>query len=368
MFTNKKNNFQKKKYFMNLALIQAMRNLGNTGQNPSVGSIIVKKGCVIASGVTSIGGHPHSEKNAIDNSKQDLSNSDMYVTLEPCSHYGKTPPCVNIIYKKKIKKVFFSLLDPDERSYNKSKLILQKKGVSVNKNLLNNKVKTFYKSYLKYKKLKLPFVTCKFAVSKDFYSISKKKAWITNKFSRGRVHLMRSNHDCIISSINTILIDNPQLTCRIDGLEERSPVKIILDKKLKVRKNLKILNNSSQYPTIFFYHHLKPKKIKLLKKFNIRHYKIPLDQNHELDLKHVLLKIRQLGFSRVFLESGLKLTTSFLKKNLIDDFKLFQSNQKLRINGLGSFKPFYSTYLKNKKKIIENVNLDGDRLVSYKMK
>ena len=136
---------------MNLALSQALRNLGNTGQNPSVGSVIVKKGCVIASGATSLGGRPHSEKNAVDNSKEDLSNSDMYVTLEPCSHYGKTPPCVNAIIKNKVKKVYYSIKDPDLRSFNKSKNILKNKKIAVTDNILKSEVKKFYRSYIKSK-------------------------------------------------------------------------------------------------------------------------------------------------------------------------------------------------------------------------
>ena len=116
---------------MNLALKQAKINLGNTKENPAVGCIITKNNCVISSGYTSINGRPHAEQNAINFSKKSLNNSELYVTLEPCSHYGKTPPCVNSIIKSKIKKVIFSIKDPDPRSFNKCAKKLISRGINV---------------------------------------------------------------------------------------------------------------------------------------------------------------------------------------------------------------------------------------------
>ena len=252
MFTNHNKN-QNNIYYMNLALLQAKKIIGNTNKNPAVGCVIVKNQNVISAGYTSFNGRPHAEHNAINDSKNDLNNSDLYVTLEPCSHYGETPPCINTIIKKKIKKVFFSIKDPDLRSYNRSKKILQKKGIKVINGVLSDKINNFYKSYLKYKSNDLPFVTCKLAVSKDFFTINKKHKWITNKFSRGRVHLMRASHDCIITSNKTISKDNPRLTCRIDGLNNRSPSRIILDTKLKIRTNSRIIRDAKLYQTIIFY-------------------------------------------------------------------------------------------------------------------
>ena len=119
--------YQKNSYFMGLALQQAHKSLGNTKENPSVGCVIVKNNHVISAGFTGINGRPHAEQNAINFSKKNVKNSELYVTLEPCSHYGKTPPCVNKIIKSKIKKVFFSIKDPDPRSYNKSTELFKRK-------------------------------------------------------------------------------------------------------------------------------------------------------------------------------------------------------------------------------------------------
>ena len=240
--------------------MQAQRNLGNTKENPAVGCVIVKNDCIISAGCTGINGRPHAEQNAITYSKNDIKNSDLYVTLEPCSHYGRTPPCVKTIIRNKIKRVFFSLNDPDRRSYNKSTKQLKKNKIRVQNGILGSDIKNFYKSYFKYKENILPFVTAKMAISKDFYTNSKKKKWITNKFSRGRVHLMRSNHDCILTSINTIIIDNPRFTCRIRGLEDNSPSRIILDKKLKIHITSNIVRSANKYRTIIFFNKIDLKK------------------------------------------------------------------------------------------------------------
>ena len=214
----------------------------------------------------------------------------------------------------------------------------------------------------------LPFVTAKMAVSKDLYTNNLKKKWITNKFSRGRVHLMRSNHDCILTSVNTVIADNPKLTCRIDGLENLSPSRIILDKKLKIPITSNIVKTANNYRTFIFFSKTNKKKIKTLKHLKISLVKSPVTNDGNLDLKNILAKIRLLGFSRIFLESGLNLTTSFLKKGLVDDFQLFISSENLGRNGNNSFKKNMKLFLKNKKFTIAKVNLFGDRLISYKLK
>ena len=173
MFTNQ-SKYQKHEYFMRLALKQAEILLGNTKQNPTVGCVIIKNNNVISAGATSFNGRPHAEKNAISCSKNNLRNSYLYTTLEPCSHFGKTPPCTKLIIKKKIKKVFFSIKDHDYRSYNKAAYTLKSNGVDVKNGILKKEINRFYKSYYKLKRNLLPFVTCKLAVSKDFYTIDKK--------------------------------------------------------------------------------------------------------------------------------------------------------------------------------------------------
>ena len=234
-------------YFMSLALAEAQKNLGNTRSNPSVGCIITKNNTVISAGSTSINGRPHAEQNAINSSLINLRGSNLYVTLEPCSHFGETPPCINLIVRKKIKKVFFSVLDADLRSHNKCTKILRRKKIIVNKGICSKEADFFYRSYTKSKSNLLPFVTCKLAVSQDFFTINKKNKWITNDYSRSRGHLIRSQHDCIITSCRTIINDNPNLNCRISGLENRSPGVIILDKNLNIPIKSNVIKNAKKY-------------------------------------------------------------------------------------------------------------------------
>jgi len=367
MSTNQNSN-KIHKFFMSLALQQAMKNLGNTNENPSVGCVLTKKNSLLSAGFTNLNGRPHAEYNAIKNSKLSVSNSNLYVTLEPCSHYGKTPPCVNEIINHGISKVFFSIKDPDLRSLGKSSKKLRKKNIFVNIGILSDKVKKFYKSYILYMNDKLPYVTCKLAVSKDFFTISKRKKWITNQYSRGRVHLMRSMHDSILTSAKTIKLDNPLLNCRINGLENTSPSIIILDNYLKISLRSNVLKNGKKLKKFIFYNKKNEKKIKLLKKIGIKTFKIPLNKFGDLNLKEVLIQAKKLGFSRIFLETGIKLSSSFLKENLVNDLKIFISSKRLNKNGQGSIKKYFKTFLKKKKYMIEKVNLFDDKLISYYIK
>tara|TARA_B100001250_G_C19769396_1_gene776362 strand:+ start:26 stop:1117 length:1092 start_codon:yes stop_codon:yes gene_type:complete len=363
MSTNQ-NKKKRNNYFMSLALKQAMINLGNTKENPSVGCVIIKNNSLISAGHTSTNGRPHAEYNAITNSKKKLTNSILYVTLEPCTHYGKTPPCVKKIIKSKIKKVFFSIKDPDQRSYNNSSKILKKKNINVNIGMMSNKIKEFYRSYILSRENRLPFVTCKLAASKDLFTINKRKKWITNEYSRGRVHLMRSQHDSIITSSLTIMKDNPLLNCRINGMKMTSPTIIILDNHLKISTKSKVIKNN----TIIFYNKFNKRKIKLLKKAGVKTYKATLNDKGDLNLTNVLMKVKKLGFYRIFLESGITLASSFLKENLVNDLKIYISDNKLNNNGTGNINRLIKFFLKKKKYTIEKVNLFGDKLISYKIK
>ena len=353
---------------MDLALQQAHINLGSTSENPAVGCVITKNNNVISVGCTSTHGRPHAEYNAIKNSKINLKDSEIYITLEPCSHFGKTPPCTNLILKKRIKKVFYSIKDPDKRSFNKSYKNLTRKKITVNSGLVSKKVNSFYKSYIKFKKHKLPFVTLKIAISKDYFTINKNTKWITNKFSRGRVHLIRSKNDCIITTAKTVLDDNPLLTCRIDGLFFKSPARVILDRNLTIPLSSNIFKESSKYKTIIFYNNFNYKKIKVLKKIKVIPIKVKIDKTGNLDLREILLLIKKFGYSRVLVEGGAHLIKSFLNGALVDDLNLFISNKKLNKLGSNNIKKCLSLALKNKKKNIEKVNLFGEKLITYNIK
>ena len=228
------------KFYLKLALNLAKQNEGLTNENPSVGCVIVKNNKILSLSKTSINGRPHAEDNAIRlTNKSDLKNSTMYVTLEPCTHYGKTPPCTDLIIKKRISKIVYGSNDIDKRTANKLKKVLSKYNVST-KQIKMKEITDFYKSYFYIRKKKFPYITAKLACSKDYYIYSKKDKNITNELSRQTSHLLRYKNNAILISSKTLNKDNPYLNCRIKGLEDRSPIKIILDKNLNYKKNLNI--------------------------------------------------------------------------------------------------------------------------------
>ena len=364
----RQNKSAKHNFFMSLALLQAQKNLGRTRKNPSVGCVIVKNQNVISASSTGVNGRPHAEVNALSFSKNTVKGSDLYVTLEPCSHHGVTPPCTSAIIKKGIKRVFFSVHDPDIRSYKKSSKLLENKNIKVKKNIYVYKIKNFYKSYMKFKTNKLPHVTAKLAISKDSFANNKLNKWITNKFSRGRVHLMRSYHDIILTSASTVIADNPRYNCRIDGLDKNSPAKVILDKNLKIPLNSNIIKLGNKNKTLIFYNKINEKKIHKLKKYKIKLIKFNLNKNANFDLKEILIKIKSLGYSRIFVESGIKLMNNFLNENLVDDLYIFKSSKKIGKYGFNNFKKSIKHFTNGKKTTIFNINLHGDKMFLYNLK
>ena len=209
---SQKRNKTQAKHIENLALAfeLAKINLGSTKENPSVGCVVEKNGSIISSGYTSINGRPHAEYNAL-NKNINFKNSNVYVTLEPCSHYGKTPPCTNIIKRKKVKRVFYSIDDVDERSKNRSKEALGKKDILITKFFLKKKAHKFYESYHRLKKNKLPIIDVKLALSKDYFTINKKRKWITNEQSRKLSHFLRTQYNALLSTAKSINNDNSLL-------------------------------------------------------------------------------------------------------------------------------------------------------------
>jgi len=262
--STKKDKFNRKDHFyMNLALNLARERLGLTGENPSVGCVIVKNDEVISFGQTGLNGIPHAEYNAIKSCKKNLKGSKIYVSLEPCTHYGKTPPCSDIIIRSKIKEVIFSIIDPDIITKSKSFKIFKKKRIKVKLGLLHNEAKKIYKPYIYNKSKKMPFVTGKLAISKDKFIYSKKQKKITNKYSDGISHLLRYRNDSILISNKTLNIDNPKLNCRIQGLSHYSPKRIILDRNLSIKRKSYIFQTSTKKNTIIIYNKGPLKKINL---------------------------------------------------------------------------------------------------------
>ena len=339
-----------------LAFELAEINLGSTKENPSVGCVVEKNGSILSSGYTSIKGRPHAEFNALKN-KNNLKNSNIYITLEPCSHYGKTPPCTNMIKKKGIKRVFYSIDDYDERSRKKSKKTLAKSKISTRKFLLKKRGIEFYKSYFKLKKNKLPTIDAKIALSKDYYTINKKNKWITNERSRKLSHLLRTKYDALLSTSKSINKDNSLLNCRIDGLRHKSPSLIILDRKLNIKKNLKIFKVKTSRKIYIFTTKNNKTKIKWLKKNNVKVF-IFKKMTTKDDFKKLFKFFIKMRFSRIFIESGLTFLNFMINIKFINYIYIFKTNLNLKQNGFNNSSNSLLKKIKLKNKL--KVFLDND--------
>ena len=347
--------------YSDLAFNLAEKNLGNTSENPSVGCIVVKNNSVISSASTSINGRPHAEFNAL-NKNINFSNSSMYVTLEPCNHYGLTPPCTNIIKKKKIKNIYYFFDDPDTRTHKQARKVL-KNIKKINK--IHYKYKNFYRSYFLNKKKYLPLVDAKIAISKDFFTINRKNKWITNDRSRKVSHLLRSKYDCIVSTSNSINKDNSLLNCRIDGLNNDKPDLIIIDRYLKLKKKLKLYKLSNKRKTYVITVSDNKKKILFLKKKKIKIIKLDKLKNQD-DFKNLFKIIFKIGKGRILVESGLVFLNRLFSYKLIENLYLFKSHTLLKNKGLNNHNINFIKKLKLKKKI--NVNLDNNELYKIRIK
>ena len=332
--STKKDKFSKKdKNYMRLALDLARVRKGLTGENPSVGCLIVKNDEIISIGQTGYNGRPHAEYNAINNSLEKLNDSKMYVTLEPCNHYGKTPPCTNSIIKSGISEIIYGMDDIDKKVKGKSFKILSNKKIKVKKGLLKDEAENLYDTYIVNRIKKLPYVTSKIAISKNrlIYSVGNKR--ITDKSSDKLTHYLRYKNDSIMITSKTLNTDNPKLNCRLKGYEKFSPKRIILDRNLKMKMNSYIYKSVKKNNTILFHNSSNRKKIQTLKKRGIILIKSKVDNNRLFNLRMILKKLYTLGTRNLLVEGGDVITKNLIKNRLIDKFYLFKSAKNMKTSG-----------------------------------
>ena len=366
--STKRDKFSKKdKDYMKLALSLARVRKGLTGENPSVGCLIVKDDNIISIGQTGLNGRPHAETNAINNSFEKLAGTKMYVTLEPCNHYGKTPPCTKSIIKSGINEVIYSINDIDNKVKGKSFKILKKKNIKVKTGLLKDEAKILYDSYIINRKHELPFVTAKIAISKNKLIYSKGTKRITNILTDKLTHYLRYKNDGILISSKTLNIDNPKLDCRLEGYENLSPKRIILDRNLEINMKSYIIRSIKKDNTIIFHNSIDKDKIKIFKKKGIYLIKCALNNKKEFNLRSVFKKLYSLGIRNLLVEGGNKITKNLLQNKLVDKFYLFKSLKKLPINKKIIY--FTSNNLLNKNyRLISKISsrLAKDNITIYK--
>ncbi len=238
--------------FMARAIEVSLRHQGQTLTNPSVGCVLVKDGKIIAEAVTAIGGRPHAERQALEIAGDAARGATAYVTLEPCSHWGKTPPCANALVEYGVARVVVAVDDPDERVSGRGYTILRDAGIVVETGLLRDEGKRALAGYLTRQMKKRPHVILKLAVSADGM-IGRKgegQVAITGPEARHAVHELRARCDCILVGIGTAIADDPELTVRIAGMEQRSPVRIVLDRQFELPLTSKLVRSAREVPVV----------------------------------------------------------------------------------------------------------------------
>jgi len=313
--------------FMERAVMLADMGLGKCSPNPAVGAVVVKSGRIIGEGFTQPYGGDHAEVQAIKNCTEDTEGADLYVTLEPCSHFGKTPPCVDFIYKAKIANVYAGIKDPNPKVDGKGFFMLKVAGINVEYPFYEEIIKKQLEYYLTWVQKKKPFVIMKNAVSLDGKIASKNgdSKWITSEASLKRVHALRNEVDAILTTINTVKKDNPMLNVRLD-MVNKQPLRVVLDPFLEIEIQSNLCQTAETFKTIIFYDKnlVKKEKIDILneKKINT----IPVSANDEyLNIDEILFYLGEMKILSVLVEAGTKLNSYLLKNQYVNKLFYFLS-------------------------------------------
>jgi len=353
------------KYYMQLSLKFAAGGLGNVEPNPMVGCVIVKNNKIIARSFHKKFGGPHAEINALKNCKKSPAGATMYVTLEPCCHFGKTPPCTKTIIKAGIKKVVAATKDPTKKVNGKGFKILKKAGIEVKTGLCKNEAQKLNAAFFKFARTKKPWVIIKWAQSADgFLARTDKKRWITNSKSRKDVHKLRRKAQAILVGINTVLADDPMLTARPDTGNQ--PIRVVLDSQLKTPLNCNLIKTAKKTPILIFTTLKNDKKTLLLKKKGAEIITVS-PVNGKCNIKNVIDKLAQKNTQQVLVEGGKEVITSFLKQKLADQIIIYTSNEKLAEKGkVKTSQPMKKLYNWLKKNYREKKRFDKDiRLTGF---
>jgi diaminohydroxyphosphoribosylaminopyrimidine deaminase/5-amino-6-(5-phosphoribosylamino)uracil reductase len=315
---------------MAAALSLAGRNLGQVWPNPAVGCVIVDAaGHVVGRGWTQRGGRPHAETEALKMAGDRAKGGTAYVTLEPCSHHGKTPPCAEALVVAGIKRCVAAIEDPDPRVSGRGLAKLREAGIAVQTGVLADQARDLNAGFLTRITKGRPFVSLKLATSLDgrIATGTGESRWITGEEARAFGHRLRAIHDAIAVGSGTVLADDPELTCRIPGQEHRSPVRLVFDRRGRIPATAKVLSQTP--PTWIIGEQAHAAK-------NATQF-IEIAQND--GLAHFLKKLAEAGLTRILVEGGATLATAFLKAGLVDRLYWFRAPIVIGGDGLPGIAP-----------------------------
>jgi diaminohydroxyphosphoribosylaminopyrimidine deaminase/5-amino-6-(5-phosphoribosylamino)uracil reductase len=310
---------------MHHALALAERALGAVAPNPAVGCVIVsREGRVVGRGWTGRGGRPHAEAVALAQAGAEARGATAFVTLEPCAHHGQTPPCANALVEAGIARVVAAVEDPDPRVHGKGFAMLHDADLKVVIGICAKQAAEQNAGFFKRVREGRPLVTLKMAASIDgkTATASGESKWITGEAARRFGHLLRARHDAILIGIGTALADDPQLTCRLPGLEDRSPLRVVLDTRLKLNEWSKLAQSADTVPTLVF---TTADGGGPLVACGVEVAKATRDARGRPDLAAVLTELGKRGITRLLVEGGATVHAAFLDRGLADRLEVFRS-------------------------------------------
>lgn len=313
---------QKKEEYMRRALELARKGEGHTSPNPMVGCVVVKDGRIISEGYHEKYGEFHAERNALTRCTEDTAGADLYVTLEPCCHQGKTPPCTDIIIEKKIARVFVGSMDSNPLVAGKGVQILRDHGIYVETGILDAECRKLNEVFYHYIATKTPFVVMKYAMTLDgkIACATGDSKWVTGEIARTQVHRMRGRYRGIMVGIGTVLADDPMLNCRVEGGVD--PVRIICDSNLRIPTESQVVKTASDIETIVacsqeaLESERKQEKIRRLKEAGIQI--IGTEGAHGVNLVELMKKLGGQNIDSILLEGGGTLNASALEDGIVN--------------------------------------------------
>ncbi len=348
--------------YMRRALELAQKGMGHTNPNPMVGAVIVKEGRIIGEGFHERCGEGHAEVNAFKYCNEDPAGAEMYVTLEPCSHYGKTPPCADLIISKKISKVYVGALDPNPLVAGRGVRKLEDAGIEVKSGILAEESRSLNEVFMKYIVNKDPFVVLKAAMSLDgkIATSSGESKWISCEESRMHAHSLRGRYMAIMAGIGTVLADDPELTCRMEG--GKNPIRLIVDSSLRIPEDAKVLKGQDKAKTIIATASPKDtEKRRRIEDRGIRIIDMPMQPERagtpdeiKVDIKRFIKTLGEEGIDSILIEGGGTLAGTIVREGLVD--KVFFYIAPMLIGGKAAKTPVEGAGIEN---LADSVRLDN---------
>ena len=309
--------------YMRLAMQLAGNAIGRTSPNPLVGAVIVKDNRVVGCGWHRKAGTPHAEVHALNQAGELAQGADVYVTLEPCAHYGKTPPCAKALVEAKVKNVYGGLLDVNPKVAGKGFKILEDAGIHVEYGFLQDELRKQNEVFFKWIEHKKPFIVLKAAMTLDgkIATATGQSKWITNETSRVYGYKLRDIYDGIMVGINTVIEDNPMLTARVDG--GKSPIRIVVDSSLRIDINANVVQDKSAKTIVATTDKADKDKILKLQAQDVDVIVVDKDKNDKVDIEKLLDILGQQNICSILVEGGATLSGSFVAKKLVDKVYFF---------------------------------------------